>query len=286
MRKLDQDKEVLMRAGQIIRTTIISLAFATTTQAALWFKIPNANEEIKQFGKASKEELDPHKIEVMIWNQYKGKERSYRREYQRLGHGKDVLILQEAVMDKKMSQIFSSQRDIHTIFASSFVYRLRNKATGVASAARVKASSYLAQRSRGKEIVGSTPKMVLFATYPLKGRSDELMTVNIHALNSVTWQTLAVQILDALKVVNAHEGPVVFGGDFNTWSKKKLEYVFHAMKKAGLEEVKFAHAERKMKVFGRELDHAFTRGLKISNAIVEKTDGADHQPLLLRAQVR
>ncbi len=280
-----------MRAGQIVRMMIVSLlllglTLATTTQAALWYRIPNANEEIDSFGKAESQELDPNEIEVMIWNQYKGKERSYRREYERLSHGKDVLILQEALINKKMSQLYSSQRDIHTIFAASFIYRLSRKATGVASAARVKASSYLAQRSRAVEMVGSTPKMILFATYPLKGRSDELMTVNIHALNSVTWQTLAVQILDALKIVKSHHGPVIFAGDFNTWSKKKIEYVFYVMKKAGLEEVNFTHAERKMKVFGRELDHAFTRGLKISNAIVEKTDGADHQPLLLRAQVR
>lgn len=275
-----------MRAGQIIRTLIVGLAFSTTTQAALWFKIPSANEEVQQFGHDSKDELDPQKIEVMIWNQYKGKERSFRREYQRLTHAKDVLILQETLLDKDMKQIYGSNRDFHSIFAASFVYRFSKKPTGVTSASTVKASSYLAQRSRGVEIVGSTPKMILFATYPIKGRAEELMTVNIHALNSVTWQTLAVQLLDALKVVKEHDGPVVFAGDFNTWSKNKMNYLKSAMKKAGLEEVQFEHSERKMKVFGRELDHAFTRGLKITNAVVEKTDGADHQPLLLRAQVR
>lgn len=275
-----------MSAGQVIRMTIVCLAFSTTSYAGLWYKIPSSQDEIQEFGFAPAQELNPNKINVMVWNQYKGKNSSWRSEYTRLSKNQDVLILQEASIDKKMVKAYASNRNQYTIFAASFVYRWKNRATGVASSANVPASSYIAQRSRGVEIAGGTPKMILFATYPLAGRQEELMTVNIHALNSVTWQTLAVQILDALRIVKEHHGPVVFGGDFNTWSKAKMNYLKHAMQKAGMEEVHFAHSERKMKVFGRELDHVFTRGVNISDAVVEKTGGSDHQPLFLTLQVR
>jgi len=262
--------------------------FSNITHAGLWFKIPSEKEEVKFFGatRESTSELDPENIRVLVWNQYKGKEQRFRSEFSRLSKNRDVLLLQEALMDKDMTKLYASQRSFSTVFAASFVYRFSGKATGVANAANISATSYEAQRSEGREIVGNTPKMVLFTTYPLKNRSDELLAVNIHALNSVSWKTLAVQIIKALGVVKKHQGPVIFGGDFNTWSKAKMNYLMHAMKRAGLDEVKFKHEERKMKVFGRALDHVFTRGVSVTNAYVEKTDGADHQPLLLELHVR
>lgn len=275
-----------MRARLGLSLAIVGFTFTGVANAGLWFKIPKPHEEVKEFGKSSMDELDPNNINVLIWNQYKGNEKSFRSEYQRLSHDRDVLLLQEAFLDGDMDKIYASNRNFKTYFAASFVYRWKNRATGVANAARTDASSYLAQRSRGTEIAGNTPKMIMFTTYPLKGRSDELLSVNIHALNSVTWQSLAVQILDAIKVVKEHEGPVVFGGDFNTWSKKKMDYMKLAMKKAGLEEVRFANEQDKMQVFGRPLDHAFVRGATVRHARVEKTNGADHQPLLLTLRVR
>tara|TARA_R110000868_G_scaffold75979_14_gene218958 strand:+ start:195 stop:1022 length:828 start_codon:yes stop_codon:yes gene_type:complete len=275
-----------MNVFNLIKSTAVFLCLSGVAQAGLWFKLPNAQDELTEYGHSSKALLNPHSINVMVWNQYKGKERNWRREFERLSRNQDILILQEATDSRKMTKVYDSSRDFQFFMGTSFIYRFGNKATGVVSAAKVKAASVLAQRSQGVEIAGGTPKMILFASYPIAGTSDELLTVNIHALNSVTWQTLAVQLLDALKVVRSHQGPVVFGGDFNTWSKKKMDYLMHIMSKSGLEEVNFKNSHLKMKVFGRELDHVFTRGVKIKSASVEKTDGADHQPLFLTLQVR
>ncbi|MFX3675652.1 MAG: endonuclease/exonuclease/phosphatase family protein [bacterium] len=275
-----------MNALNLIKSSALFFCLTGASQAGLWFKIPNAQDELTEYGHSSKSLLNPKSINVMVWNQYKGKERTWRREFERLSRNQDIMILQEATDDRKMTKVYDTSRDFQFFMGTSFIYRFGNKATGVVSAAKVEASDILAQRSRGVEIAGGTPKMILFASYPIAGSSEELLTVNIHALNSVTWQTLAAQLLDALKVVNAHQGPVVFGGDFNTWSKKKMEYMKHIMQKFSLEEVDFKNSHLKMKVFGRELDHVFTRGLKVKSASVEKSTGADHQPLFLTVEVR
>ena len=275
-----------MRILQTITITFFSCFVAVNSYAGLWFKIPKAHEEVKEFGHSSKVQLDPDNINILVWNQYKGNERTFRSEYLRLSKDRDIMLLQESHLNGKMDKLYASNRSFHTIFAASFIYRFRNRATGVANAARTIASSYQAMRSQGRELVGNTPKMVLFTTYALKDRSAELLCVNIHALNSVSWQALAAQVLDALRVIKQHDGPVVFGGDFNTWSKSKMNFVMRAMQRAGLKEVKFKHEERKMRVFGRALDHVFVRDIEVVNAEVQKTDGADHQPLLLSLRVR
>lgn len=275
-----------MRAWHMLRMTIVGFSLSGVAHAGLWFKLPTTQDETRQFGKPSQTELNPDHIKLIIWNQYKGKERRFKSEYQRLSKDRDVMLLQEAYMDGKMDKLYASNRFFETIFAASFIYRYKSRATGVANAARVPASTYQAMRSSGVELAGGTPKMILFSTYPIKDRNEDLLVVNIHALNSVSWQSLAVQVLDALAVVKQHDGSVVFGGDFNTWSKNKLNFVMRAMERAGLSEVKFKHEERKMRVFGRALDHVFVRGVEITDAVVEKTDGADHQPLLLSFKVR
>ncbi len=279
--------EVLMRF-EFLRIILIVATLSTSfnVDAGLWFRLPSPQEEVQEFGQDSVAELDPNQIRVLVWNQYKGKKNKWRREYERFSRNQDVMLLQEAMVDGDMDKIFRSSRSHRSIMATSFIYRRKNRATGVLTNSSVAPTSIFAQTSRGVEIVGSTPKMILFNTYPVRGKSEELLTVNIHALNSVTWQTLAVQILDALKVINEHRGPVIFGGDFNTWSKNKMDYVLRAMARAGLEEVRFAFEERKMKVFGRPLDHVFVRGVTVRDARVEKTNGADHQPLLLTLRVR
>src|SRR5690606_36680045 len=137
---------------------------------------------------------------------------------------------------------------------------------GVVTGATVPADEVIFQRSEGRELVGFTAKMVLINKFALAGKKQDLMTSNIHALNTVSWKKMGAQVLNALRVAKDHDGPVIFAGDFNTWSKKKEEFLKRSMKRAGFKEVIFHNGDERMYVFGRPLDYIFVRDLRVKTS--------------------
>ncbi|PIP88520.1 MAG: hypothetical protein COW79_17305 [Bdellovibrionales bacterium CG22_combo_CG10-13_8_21_14_all_38_13] len=89
-----------------------------------------------------------------------------------------------------------------------------------------------------------------------------------------------VQLNDIAKVVRAHKGPVVWAGDFNTWSKKKLRVMHELMAKLELTEAPFGPG--RMKVFGNVIDFVFYKGLELRDSyVLPEVQGADHKPMVV-----
>lgn len=124
------------------------------------------------------------------------------------------------------------------------------------------------------------PKSALFASYPLSS-GDSLWVVNIHAVNfTVGTEEFEQQLLELEQAVEQHTGPIVFAGDFNTWSEIRLSKVEQVMQTLGLVEVEFSPDDRtKFAITGQPLDHIFYRGLSLKKAEVLTTSASDHQPL-------
>jgi endonuclease/exonuclease/phosphatase (EEP) superfamily protein YafD len=108
-----------------------------------------------------------------------------------------------------------------------------------------------------------------------------MLVMNIHGLNVTKLGAFEKQIFEASLVIAAHSGPVLFGGDFNTRSKKRMNYLRTLMSKYGLKEVIFLNDQR-MTVMGNSLDHVFLRDLKVDQAtVLSEISTSDHKPLYL-----
>ncbi|HEY9711625.1 MAG TPA: endonuclease/exonuclease/phosphatase family protein, partial [Oculatellaceae cyanobacterium] len=86
--------------------------------------------------------------------------------------------------------------------------------------------------------------------------------------------------------LSEHRGPIIFSGDFNTWSRKRAALVELAATRLGLTPVAFAPSEtKKIKRFllSPPLDYIFYRGLsekKASAKVLDQVSSSDHKPLL------
>ncbi len=249
---------------------------------AFWFEIPAESETITTLGKIEtiKHSLNPNRINVLVWNIYKGGLLGWRIDLQRYTQFRDLVILQEGILNDAMREELDASHVHEFMFASSFKYKSSGHATGVVTGSVAAPTDVQYLRSEGREFLGFSPKMTLITKYALEGLDKELMVINIHALNSVTWKKLAAQILAALRVARDHDGPVLFAGDFNTWSRKKEAFVLRAMERAGFSNTQLQFSEYRMHVFGRPLDYIFTRGLKAKSAeVLFMAMGSDHKPL-------
>ncbi len=256
---------------------------------AFWFSVPDASEVIVTMGAPAKKVLDPTSIKLLVWNMYKGKNKSWEDDFIFLKADRDILVLQEGLMNENMEKILSNDNDFSYLLATSFVYKKGNKRTGVVTGSSALPIDSYYKKSRDLEWIGLTPKAMLFTEYELRGYKKTLLVVNIHAINSVPWYLLARQLKQVGRKIKKHNGPVVFAGDFNTWTKKKIKYMRKYLSSLGLYEVNFPNGDKRMKSsFTKKiLDYIWIKGLKYTNSYVwEDIEGADHKAMSVELSVK
>ena len=74
-------------------------------------------------GAASKKVLDPTSIKLLVWNMYKGKNESWEDDFNFLKENRDILVLQESLMNDHMEGILNSDNDFSNLLDTSFVYK-------------------------------------------------------------------------------------------------------------------------------------------------------------------
>ncbi len=230
-------------------------------------------------GRAENYAIDKEKIKILVWNLYKGEKKSFVKDYKALTSGKDILLLQEVITDKRMNEVMTDDKERTYHIATSFFDTEKNWArSGTATASKYRPAQVDWQRSYYREPIMNTAKMISIAKFDLENSSQNLMTLSIHGVNFVSAKKLRNQLRHAVRLIAAHKGPVVFGGDFNTWSDKKTAVMRTELRTVGLQEVPFG--EGRMETFGKPLDYVFTRGLKVHYSKVHKDiEGSDHKAL-------
>ncbi len=99
-------------------------------------------------------------------------------------------------------------------------------------------------------------KSALITVYALQS-AQQLMVINIHAINFSIGVEVYGKQLDAIgEQVKRHAGPVIMAGDFNAWSRQRINALYQFASEIALREVRFLDDQRR-RTFGRPLDFVF-----------------------------
>lgn len=269
---------------QIKLRTFLAVIFLCIFERATFAKrylVPKDENVIVRFNKGREAPFLPREeIKILIWNIYKAGKKNWEKDFKELIKGVDILMLQEFITTPKVLNIISQDKDRTYFLATSFIDRGNNSSrTGVSIASSYQFKSLGWKRSYYREPIIRTPKMLEYAEFNLSGTDKRLLVVNIHAINFVSSRKLEHMVKNGIEIVSRHKGPVVFAGDFNTWSRKKQRMLFRLMKEKGLKNVKFL-PDTRMKVFGKVLDFVFLRDLKLIRSKVHgNLKGSDHKAM-------
>jgi endonuclease/exonuclease/phosphatase (EEP) superfamily protein YafD len=257
----------------------ITLSFSAPAFAKRYV-VPHDDQVLIEINAGEQRGLSPDNINVLVWNMYKGDKKTWERDFRSLSRGRDIMLLQEIYLDYQMSHVFYEQEEYGHKMATSFIdTKKRNSPSGVSTASRVEPADYFWVRSLDREPLIKTPKMLMFAEYPIEGHDKNVMTVNIHAINFVSAAKLGNMLGQIEDVLKDHDGPIILGGDFNTWSDKKTKLLMNMAKRLGLTEVTFPDDGR-MRTFGRILDYVFVRDFDvIRSKVYGDIAGSDHKAL-------
>lgn len=218
-------------------------------------------------------------LEIISWNIQKTSNQSWRQDLTILADGASLIFIQEAVLHADISG--SIPVDLHSEFAPG--YRRGNMQTGVMTFSA--STPTVACDLSINEPWLRTPKATGIARYKLTEREENLLVVNLHAVNFAFGLKSYQKQFSALnEYLEDHSGPVILAGDLNTWSDKRQQWVNDFMVRHGMNPISF-EPDHRSKVFGKALDHIYVRGLEAHSAEAIQVDSSDHNPLKVRLRL-
>jgi endonuclease/exonuclease/phosphatase (EEP) superfamily protein YafD len=222
--------------------------------------------------------LDGKPFRLLIWNIHKEADAGWQQDLAALAGESDLVLLQETVLQTPLRDTLGDA-GFSWVMASSFVYESDD--VGVLTATRIAPVASCTQRATEPWI--RIPKSAVISWLPIAhGQTDARQTlaiVNIHAINfELSPDTYRAQLVALADALERHTGPIIFAGDFNTWSGERDGIVAEIALRLGLTELAL-QVDRRAVFYGHHLDHIFVRGLRLIDVAAIPVTSSDHNPL-------
>ncbi|USD39356.1 endonuclease/exonuclease/phosphatase family protein [Ferrimonas sp. SCSIO 43195] len=226
----------------------------------------------------------PSRFNLVSWNVHKQLGTpGWQQEFSDLQqqYSPHLMALQEVNVDPAQAP---SMLPYHYAFGANLV-QFDGHQSGVMSLAASPIQSTYLQLSAPTEPVTNTPKASLISEVTMAD-GQSLLMINIHGINFVTNSDYRRQ-LDTLEgAIDAHRGPVIFAGDFNTWSDGRKALLDALAQRQGLASVQFADSSGIKQFFGHELDHILyscqLTPVADSADVLSQFTSSDHTPLYVQ----
>lgn len=221
--------------------------------------------------------LDASEISMVSWNIYKERRPGWESDLSTLSQNVDVLVLQEAYLQPGLRHWL---HDSHLNWDMGPAFDYRGIPTGVITAGKGKADVNCSMIRHEPFIY--LPKAVLISYYPIRGKQESLLVANVHGINFSPGPARLGEQLQAIReIIQHHAGPVILAGDFNTWSKKRLQVLERIAGELGLQAVTF-EGQLPATHLGKVVDHIYFKGMSQRESRVIAVKSSDHFPLKVR----
>ncbi|MBN3882005.1 MAG: endonuclease/exonuclease/phosphatase family protein [Nostoc sp.] len=232
--------------------------------------------------------INSQSIKVLSWNIAKQNyNKTWVKDFSQIieTYQPNLIFLQEFSLRLEADKL-ETWLKMNWSFAPNFVDIHHQCYSGILTAATISPLTKKVITTKHYEPIVRTPKISLVTEYLLSDKSTTLLTINSHLINFVDLNKFKIQLNELEQALSTHRGPLIFSGDFNTWSRKRAVILNQVTTQLGLTPVIFApHEKEKIKRFllSPPLDHIFYRDISVKKAsakVLEKICSSDHKPLL------
>ena len=272
-----------------------------------WQAFPDRCNELFDPEVSTRAEPISREFSLLTWNIEKGQDADWIFDLTHHLPEADIVLFQEAALESGQKQLsLPAKRKFTQYFAPG--YQQGDRKTGVLTASRWAAASDCALTAMEPWL--GTPKASSLARFQLAAaesaepagdvKSDgqqaelinrmiakplTLLIVNVHAINfALGLDAYTAQFESIGGVIARHRGPLIVGGDFNTWSEQRSEWLEDFLGQFGLAGISF-EPDYRTTIFSRPIDHLYARGLEVESSRVVQVDTSDHNPLWIRVKL-
>jgi len=225
------------------------------------------------------------KITLLNWNVHKNNHHfKWLHDFQNILHAHDpnIIIFQEYQTMNRRS-IIDKLYEFGYGFSPNIAYKQQRYGLLTASKSEILACDSLF--TSDVEPLIKTPKVSFVTTHKMQN-GENLTLINVHMINFVKIKKYIAQIKQIEKVAHKSKGPLILVGDFNTWSKKRMQILDSMRKNLELKSATFAQDYHKKMLMPYPLDHIFYRGLKQEKSeVLKDINTSDHKPMLVALTV-
>ncbi len=241
-------------------------------------------DAVKKLGRAVNRTLGT-RFSLVTWNMSKARHADFFDDVADVAAHADVVLLQEAVLHGDQAHTFHDESGFEWVMGQNFRHRTKAITTGVKTGSRAPSTWHAMLRSTDREPFIRSHKSALATMYDLTKGKPALLVLNIHAINFVGTRKYKRQMTEVVKLIQAHKGPLIVAGDFNSWGPLRRRILSQAAQDLGL--VRAPVAARKLRHFNQVLDHIFYRGLELlASKSMRHIRSSDHTPLWTEFQVQ
>ncbi len=239
-------------------------------------------ESIWQWGEANIGEL-PSTFDIGIWNIWKGLGGvEFVKEYQRMVKDRHLLLFQEALLSLKLLAQYAP--DGYAAHHGATYRRRDGFREGVMTISAV-APDEVGKRilCLAPEPIFKTTKATLITKYKVKGGSHALCVVNTHATLMRRPSTATKELGQVIDHIATHVGPIIYAGDFNTFSAAYISEADQALASIGLKRVLLEGDSRSPLA---SLDQLYVRGIDVIEAKIDTSYiQSDHFPITAKIRI-
>jgi endonuclease/exonuclease/phosphatase (EEP) superfamily protein YafD len=191
-----------------------------------------------------------------------------------LKYPSDFLLFQEYKMPKHLPH---GIKDLSYAMAANM--ETKRHIYGLLTASSFSFESRYIELTHAKELLFSTKKSMLLTSHPFADKGT-LHIVNMHGINFVSFKVFSKELAKIKALLQGCEGKMIVSGDFNNWSKRRIQILEEFRQSLFLEKA-LVHEEHHIKrVFSKPIDHIFYRGLKLIRAeAIDTKKVSDHNPI-------
>lgn len=279
---------------RILAIVFVLISFSINAEAGIrplghFYKLVPESQAHLTYGQTRDHDLDPHSIKVLVWNIKKSLMVPWKDEFMAYGKDKDLFLIQEAFENPLLTSTLNSFEDVRWDMGISFLYRIYNNApTGNLLGSRVEPDTIQVLHTPDLEPVVQTPKATTIGKYAIEGSNKSLLAISVHGINLTSFGAFKRHMAQAKALIEAHDGPVLFAGDFNTRTGARTNYLKEMATSLGMDEVVYKNSECRMKfkLTPYYLDHTFVKGLSVKKSEVDcDSNGSDHKPMQMELAV-
>jgi endonuclease/exonuclease/phosphatase (EEP) superfamily protein YafD len=260
---------------------ILIFAFITTSLIAKSVAVADRPVDISYLCATQKNQLSFNEniqtlntstLTVLSWNAHKFADTQYFIDIKKLSQKSDLVFIQEAMHSSGWQKAFASHMPFDWSFHKSFC--TGNQATGVMTGSRYPQMTARTIISSGTEPLSFTPKAS--AVSFIEFQNKKIMLINTHALNFNLGSDFEDQIDQIIEMISQTDLPIIWSGDFNTWSPGRRSYLFNQAISQGLDPLIPTNDPRALK-----LDHILVRGFRsLKTKILDQYKSSDHFPVM------
>jgi len=217
--------------------------------------------------------LNPTHIGLFVWNIHKGSNPRSLNDLARMAGEKDLILIQEARLEQRPVEALDRAR----FWSFAPGYRTAWASTGVMTLSNAAPLSHCYLTDREPWL--RSPKAISITRFNLESTDETLAVVNVHAVNfTIGVADFQKQIAKIGAALDAHRGPVILAGDFNTWRNGRLTVLRELAERLRLHELSF-DIDNRVAPFGSIVDRIFVRDLYAIDASTEMVKTSDHNPM-------